>query len=480
MYDFKSINFFVVCVHRNSYYSNNYQSNYSNLKYIFMLSKLKRTLAPLVILISTAAFAQQSQQAMTLDQCIATGLQRNYALRSAAASVYSAEGSKLGAFGQFLPNVSLSAGYSHNLNGHESFFTTPQGLAEATYSYSASGSVTETLFNGFSNTAGYNESVESYDAAEFNYERIRQTTVYQIVQDYVAVEDAEQLMKAQEQNLAVGKDQLDQVQAQYKVGTVPFASVLTQQTQTQNDEVTYIQSKNTWNTNRNNLVAFIGLDPVSEYMFDTTSLPTNITDLDQQVFRQKIGDIKAAADKALELRPDVVSLHRTLESASSGVTVALSNYYPTLSGSFSYGWRNDAWADFGTLGTESIGLNLSIPIFDQFQATSSVQIADATYQIDLSNYDQLVQQVRTQVKQAYYDLSTAEETLMATDIALKSADENRRNALESFKVGAGTELQYLTAQSQWLTAASNRINAVYGYQQAQYEVEYMIGTLQSK
>ena len=135
---------------------------------------------------------------------------------------------------------------------------------------------------------------------------------------------------------------------------------------------------------------------------------------------------------------------------------------------------------FGSLGYTNVGLSLSVPIFDQFQTNSSIESADATYQENTANYDQLVQQVRTQVKQAYYDLEAAEENLMATDIALKSADENRRNALESFKVGAGTELQYLTAQSQWLTAASNRINAVYGYQQAQFEVEYMVGTLQTE
>ena len=54
-----------------------------------------------------------------------------------------------------------------------------------------------------------------------------------------------------------GKDQRSEAQIQ-RWGNVPFASVLTQQTQTQNDEVTYIQAKNTWNTDCNNLIALLG------------------------------------------------------------------------------------------------------------------------------------------------------------------------------------------------------------------------------
>src|SRR5208282_2814404 len=104
-----------------------------------------------------------------------------------------------------------------------------------------------------------------------------------------------------------------------------------------------------WNTDRNNLVALIGLDPVNEYTFDSTSLPSNITELDQQVFRQKIGDIKSAANRALDARPDVVAERNTVGASESQITSAHSGYFPTVSASWGYSWRNNELDYFGSL-----------------------------------------------------------------------------------------------------------------------------------
>jgi outer membrane protein len=176
----------------------------------------------------------------------------------------------------------------------------------------------------------------------------------------------------------------------------------------------------------------------------------------------------------------VTSSRSQIQAAQSSVTVAHSGYYPNISASVSYGWRNDQFSDFSTLSSTSLGVNLSMPLFDRFQTNAQVESADATYQVDQANYDQLVQTVRTQVKQSYYDLEAAEEELDATKAAQDAAEENRRAAEERYKIGAGTELDFLTAQSQYLTAAVNRINAVYSYLGVQYEVQYMTGVLTAK
>src|SRR5579863_856002 len=178
--------------------------------------RIRQIIASL-LLVSPAAFAQQQ---LSLQQCITIGQDRNYTLRSSAASIQQTSGAVTAAFGQFLPGASVNAGYSRNLDGTESLFFTPEGLRESPFSYTLSGSINYTVFNGFSNTAGYNQASKNYDAAEYSYQRTRQDITYQIIQDYLNVERTEQLMKAQEDNLKVGKDQLDLVKAQYQVGSV--------------------------------------------------------------------------------------------------------------------------------------------------------------------------------------------------------------------------------------------------------------------
>src|SRR5579883_940305 len=284
--------------------------------------RIKYIIASL-LLISPAAFAQQQ---LSLQQCITVGLERNYTLRSSAASIQQTSGAMTAAFGQFLPGASVNAGYNRNLDGSQSLFFTPEGVRSSAFSYSLSGSVNYTIFNGFSNTAGYNQASKNYDASEFSYQRTRQDIMYQILQDYLNVERTEQLMKAQEDNLKVGKDQLDMVNAQYQVGAVPQANVFTQETQVANDQVAYIQAKNAWDVARNNLVALIGLDPVNEYTFTSNDLPTEISGDDEKAFRQKIGDIQTAVARALDERPDVTASRSQIEAAQSSVTVARSGY----------------------------------------------------------------------------------------------------------------------------------------------------------
>jgi outer membrane protein TolC len=91
----------------------------------------------------------------------------------------------------------------------------------------------------------------------------------------------------------------------------------------------------------------------------------------------------------------------------------------------------------------------------------------------MASHEFLLEQVRAQIKKAYYDLESAELQLSATARAVSSAVENKRTAEERYKLGAGTVLDFITAESQYLTAQVNGVNAVYGYLGSRAAVEYL-------
>jgi outer membrane protein TolC len=59
--------------------------------------------------------------------------------------------------------------------------------------------------------------------------------------------------------------------------------------------------------------------------------------------------------------------------------------------------------------------------------------------------------------------------------AVVAARQNRYAANERYKLGAGGYSDYLLANSQYLTAQINQVNAVFQYRLALYEIRYLVG-----
>lgn len=432
-------------------------------------------LLAVITLGTTRLFAQSTE--LTLDRCIALALDHNQTLEQARANVRSASASVTGAFGIFLPGLSISAGYNRRLDNNSALsrFSTNGTLLSAAvpYSYSLGANANYTIFNGFSNTATYERANRNYDAAEFTLKRNIQDITYQVTQGYLNVMRTGQLMIVRNENLKVDKEQLDRVQAQYSIGTVPRANVLQQETQEANDEVALLQSRNDWNNAKNDLISLMGIDPAVEYTLSSSSIPDSISDNDIKQFRDRAGTVNVAIARSISNRYDVESSRESILGAEASISNARGGYYPNISASLSYGWNNSQFDNFSDYASTNLGVNLTMPIFDRFLTRTNVEIAEATDMSVNATYQLLLQQVRSQVKKAYYDLETAELQLQATSRAILSAAENRRTAQERYNLGAGTVLDFLTAESLYLTADVNRVNAVYNYLGSRSTVEYL-------
>jgi len=83
--------------------------------------------------------------------------------------------------------------------------------------------------------------------------------------------------------------------------------------------------------------------------------------------------------------------------------------------------------------------------------------------------------VTVEVKKAVLDLDAAMKSLQVTDKALVSAAEDRKIAEERYNLGAGTLLDLLVANASFVNAEANKVNAVYGYLTAKYNLEFALG-----
>lgn len=179
-------------------------------------------------------------------------------------------------------------------------------------------------------------------------------------------------------------------------------------------------------------------------------------------------------------RPDLRALEMASEATVQQKRVALSEMLPNIAliGSYSFtnpnmfnGFKNR----FG--GAFSVGVMVKIPLwhwggnYNGYRAArsaetiSKIQVADAREKIDL------------QVSQAAYKAQEAVKTYLATESNLAKAQENLRTATLGFREGVITTDDVMAAQTAWLKAHSENIDAMIDVKLCDVYLSKVLGTL---
>ncbi len=164
-----------------------------------------------------------------------------------------------------------------------------------------------------------------------------------------------------------------------------------------------------------------------------------------------------------------------MQALNASIDAAKSGYYPTVTASGGWSWANSEFSGFGDRGAPYLGLNLRVPIFENYR--TDYQVESAMQQANQRQIDklQLEQSIRLSVKTQFLSLAAAEKQLEISARALKSAEKNFEAARENYSVGTYNITDFLNANYQVVNARINRINTVYNYYLVQRELLFIIG-----
>lgn len=179
-------------------------------------------------------------------------------------------------------------------------------------------------------------------------------------------------------------------------------------------------------------------------------------------------------------RPDLRALEMASEATVQQKRVALSEMLPNIALIGSYSFTNPNMFDgfknrFG--GAFSVGVMVKIPLWQwggnyngyraarSAETISKIQVADAREKIDL------------QVSQAAYKAQEAVKTYLATESNLAKAQENLRTATLGFREGVITTDDVMAAQTAWLKAHSENIDAMIDVKLCDVYLSKVLGTL---
>ncbi|HEX6693628.1 MAG TPA: TolC family protein [Longimicrobiales bacterium] len=411
---------------------------------------------------------------ITLEEALQIGLRQNTALQQAENALETSEIAVDQAKYRFLPNLSGSIGTNQQMGRN---FSQDEGriINTTTRSLSTGVSAGVTIFDGLSNVANLRQTRYTAEASDLDLERARETVVFDVLTRYLALVQAREQLAVADQNLATATALEEQVKVFVDANRRPIADLYTQQSAVASARVAQLQARRAITIAELNLVSTLNLDPAGDYEFVTPQTTDSVPALP--------GSMQELMQHALTNRSDLAAGQARLEASEEAVKVAKAARWPSVSMSAGYNTAASSTSDFSILDQfdqrrgGSVGLSMSIPIFDRFAASANTQRARVqldNQQITLNN---LRQNITLQVRQAYLDLELFREQVAAAEIQLASANLALEAAEQRYRVGAGTLIEVTQARTTQASAQAGLINARYNLLFQTRVLDYYTGAL---
>jgi outer membrane protein len=414
------------------------------------MSRHPRILAAALLLgAATPLFAQQR---IEFKDAIALALKSNVAIRQAQNSSDLSDATVRQQKQQLLPDLRFSVSGAENVGRN---FNESEGAVVDQQSQALSSGLSSslTLFDGGKTRASIRGAQASADANDNDLARARQTAVFTVATDYVALSNQQEQLRVQQENLTAQQAQLDLIQKLVDGGVRSTSDLYQQQATVASAKLSIAQANRAVELAKIDLIQALQLDPAGTYDFvaptlSATTTPSTNYNLDSLITR------------AYAARADLDAVEARATAASQDVTVAKASRLPTISVTGSY---SSAFNTASTLGLAdqldqrrggSLGIGVSIPLFDRGAASVAEQRAQIAQDNARLALDSQKQAVALDVRRAYLDETSAREQLTAADAQLAAASQAVTMAQQRYQAGAATLVEVTQARAQSVQAAS--------------------------
>lgn len=421
-------------------------------------------------------------QVITLDQSIAVGYARSPLLAQARAQLEIESAPVQLARTALLPNItgSASTAREHSQDGERTTTTTgtPVGTTGATStaplsftSNALSVSLQQLIYDGGRVAAEIRAARNNQSAQAATYKRELETVAFNVANAYYNSLAAQRATAVAVQTVLVDRTNEDLVAAQIRAGTAAQADLATAQLPTAQARVAVIQDQGAELAAQATFANAMGLDA------NTAVLPRDDTPVNGAAVTSTIAipTYAQAFARAVALRPDVTAAQFTVSGLQATLRATQLTNFPTLSGTATASTASTDLSGGTFRNNSSIGVALSIPIYDQGVEAAEVAQARGNLALGLANQETVLEGLQLNVKQALVALVSAKAALTSADVALYEAQVVLKSTQAQYRAGVTTLPLLLNAQVGLTQALSTQTTSVYTLREAEQAFLYAEG-----
>lgn len=442
----------------------------------------------------------QRGSVLSLNDCISIALNHNPAIKNARYN-YGISKSNVGvARSEFFPTVGVGTGYSYNTASSSKINTD-------TNAYTVQATLNQLLWNFGRTNANIKMQKFYLIADEYNfYNTVRETT-FNVKQKYYEVLAARATVLINKAYVQINERNYQRTKAYFDEGIKSKIDLVNAEVTLSDSKIQFVQAENSYKNSLVNLNNAMYLVNAPAYSISGTEVFNNVNDnvapvdltkitkpSDKEISKLPVNvkDAKLTSSvETLELltdykvdefpysfeecmkmayknRADLKAYNSTLDAVKQNLLFVKRNYYPELSASAGYGFRNT-----NSTNSLNVGLNLS----------SSVNIMNQKYKVDAAKYqvdiaenslNQLNQDIFFEVQNAYINMVELEKQIPLLAVKVRQTLENYELAEGRYYVGLGDYIQLQDAKVNYNNAQCSYIETIYKYNVARANLESVI------
>lgn len=427
------------------------------------------------LMVAFSALSLSAQERITLKRATELVIENNLQIKqsqfSEAISEENLQQSKLALYPTLNANTGLNFNFGRSIDP-----LTNQFVNQAITSTSGNISSGTALFQGFQKINQISQNKLQLDADKSNTQKIKNDLVLAVVTNYLSVLNAQDLLVASKQQLAISNQQLDIEQKFFDVGNKTLADLSQARSQVATAELNVTNAQNQVDLAFLNLAQLLELDPSSVFEVEKPK----IEDMSKVNSAYSAVDVFKLASSNF---PDIRLAELRKQASEKGIEIARGNYFPSLNLQSGFGTRysNGSFGNttFSTQVKDNfnqfIGFGLSVPIFNGLAARSSVRRAKINFQNSVINEQLAKNNLNKVINQAVYDLRAAEKRYYSAQTAFQSSKEAFNVIEQRYTVGLVNSLDYNQAQTNLNKAQFDQIQAQYDFIFRSKVIDYYLG-----
>ncbi|MFH1321229.1 MAG: TolC family protein [Bacteroidota bacterium] len=452
-----------------------------------------RKLSILIVFILFAFYCHA--QPWSLQQCIDYAFEHNISIKQNELNNELAEFTLLRNKANALPGLNANISHIYNFGRTVDPFTN-EFAAERVLSNSFSVSSSVTLFNGFQTLNTIRQSQLDLLASRYDVDKARNDISLAIAGSYLQILFNEELVEIARNQVGIIKQQLGRTKKLVEAGSLAKGNLLDIEAQVAMDELQLVNAENQLDMSYLDLIQLLDLDPLSDFKIANPDIEIS----EEAMILSTPGQIYGAA---LSTQPQIKSAEYKVGSSLKSLLIAKGGRSPrlTIAGSYGTGYSNarknllgySPTGDSTTIGytttnievvtpsfnymyettpfsdqvndniNQSVGFNLSIPIFNGLLVKTSISRAKIAIKNAEYNLQLLKNQLNKNIQQAHANARAALKRYHATEKTVTALLEAFNYTEQKFDVGMLASVEYNDAKNKLVKAKSDLLQAKYDY-----------------
>ena len=408
----------------------------------------------------------QAQKSWTLQECLDYAMANNIQLQQKKITAASNHEDVLQSRSALFPSVSFSTNQNASwrpfaettINLTNGSMTTSQN--DVSYNGSYGINANWTVWNGNRNTNTIKQNKLSEQMAQLDVAQQANTIQEQIAQLYVQILYETEAVRVCEEIIKASELQRDRAQTMVDVGSLARVDLVQLEAQVSQDKYSLAQAQSQLANYKLQLKQLLEIH-------DEEPFEVAVPEVSDEKVLSPIPNEQAVYNAALENRPEIQSSRLSIESSELAISSARAGYKPTVSltagigTSNSSGQHTDFFQQVKTNMSNSIGVTVSMPLFDNLQARTNIRKAKYSLQTNELALQEQQKKLYSTVEQYWLNATTSQQQYLYAKANVKSMQESYDLVSEQFNLGLKNIVELTTGKNNLLQAQQQLLQTKY-------------------